>query len=177
MTMFTISSTTVNRQHHKKHRKTNLKEARLGKRDVFIVSRHIIFSLASVTAKGHTKKTPTVIDEARLMETLMSVHARRYSNQQLALRTICSRIHIHDAHRSSLGTNSFVYEWMKYSESDATKDSFLSIQLESRPSDFLSILSCTLLSHVGGCSAWGTVFRSFESTTPPSQVDFRVVSM
>ena len=82
-----------------------------------------------------------------------------------------------DAHRSSLGTNSFVYEWMKYSESDATKDSFLSIQLESRPSDFLSILSCTLLSHVGGCSAWGTVFRSFESTTPPSQVDFRVVSM
>ena len=59
-----------------------------------------------------------------------------------------------DAHQSSLGTNSFVYEWMKYSESDATKDSFLSIQLESRPFDFLSILSCTSLSHVGGCSAW-----------------------
>ena len=93
MTMFTISSTTVNRQ-HQQHRKTNLKEVRLGKRDVFIVSRHFIFSL--VTAKGH-KKTPTstVIDEARLMETLMSAHARRYSNQQLALRTICSRIHIH----------------------------------------------------------------------------------
>ena len=146
MTMFTISSTTVNRQ-HQQHRKTKLKEVRLGKRDVFIVSRHFIFSL--VTAKGH--KTPTVIDEARLMETLMSAHARR----QLALRTICSRIHIHfDAHRSSLGTNSFVYEWMKYSESDATKDSFLSIQLESRPFDFLSILSCTSLSHVVGCSAW-----------------------
>ena len=92
MTMFTISSTTVNRQHQEQHGKTNLKEARLAKRDVFIVSRHIIFSL--VTAKGR-KKTPTLIDEARLMETLMSAHARRYSNQQLALRTICSRIHIH----------------------------------------------------------------------------------
>ena len=94
MTIFTISSTTVNRQHQEQHRKTNLKEARLAKRDVFIVStgRHVIFSL--VTAKGH-KKTPTVFDEARLMETfLMSAHARRYSNQQLALRTICSQIHI-----------------------------------------------------------------------------------
>lgn len=63
----------------KKSVERNLKEARLANRDVFIVSRHVIFSL--VTAKGH-KKIPPAIDEVRLMETIMmSAYARRYGNQ------------------------------------------------------------------------------------------------
>lgn len=59
----------------------NLKEIRLEERnrDVFIVSSNVVFSL--VTAK-RLKKTTPVIDEARLIETILkTAHARRYGNQ------------------------------------------------------------------------------------------------
>jgi hypothetical protein len=59
---------------------TNLEKAELVKRDVFIVSGSVIYSL--VTEKANKKKTTPAIDEARLMETVMKIaHARRYGNQ------------------------------------------------------------------------------------------------
>jgi len=57
----------------------NLKEAQLAKRDVFIVSNSVIFSL--VAAKKLKEKIPE-IDETRLIEAILeAAHARRYGNQ------------------------------------------------------------------------------------------------
>ena len=58
---------------------TNLEKAELTKRDVFIVSGSVIYSL--ITEKARKKTTPA-IDEARLLETILKIaHARRYGNQ------------------------------------------------------------------------------------------------
>ena len=63
----------------RKNVEKTLEEARLAKRDVFIVSSHVIFSL--VNAKGNKKATPA-IDEAHLIETILTMaYARRYGNQ------------------------------------------------------------------------------------------------
>ena len=60
----------------------NLEKAELTKREVFIVSGSVIYSI--ITDKGSKKKgtqTPP-IDEARLIETVLKfAHARRYGTQ------------------------------------------------------------------------------------------------
>jgi hypothetical protein len=63
----------------RKNLEDNLKKAELNKHDVFIVSNNVILSL--VTAKEPKKTTP-VIDEARLLESILRMaHARRYGTQ------------------------------------------------------------------------------------------------
>jgi hypothetical protein len=58
----------------------NLEKAGLMKRDVFIVSGSVIFSL--VTEKGNKKKSTPAIDEARLVDAILRIaHARRYGSQ------------------------------------------------------------------------------------------------
>jgi hypothetical protein len=66
--------------------KKNLEEARLVKRDVFIVSKSVIFSL--VTAKRLGRKMTTIaIDEARLLETILKTAlARRYGKQEPVIK-------------------------------------------------------------------------------------------
>ncbi|KAF8805996.1 P-loop containing nucleoside triphosphate hydrolase protein [Phlegmacium glaucopus] len=59
---------------------TNLKEAGLSMHDIFIVSSSVIYSL--VTNSRNRKKTTPVIDEARLIETVLkTAYARRYGTQ------------------------------------------------------------------------------------------------
>jgi hypothetical protein len=66
----------------RKNLEDNLKKAELNKHDVFIVSNNVILSL--VTAKEPKKTTP-VIDEARLLESILRMaHARRYGTQASA---------------------------------------------------------------------------------------------
>ena len=63
----------------KKNLEDNLKKVELDKRDVFIVSSSVIFSIVNGKA---IKKIPPLIDEARLMESILkTAHARRYGTQ------------------------------------------------------------------------------------------------
>ena len=67
----------------RKNVENNLKEEKLNKHDVFIVSKNVIFSL--VSAKPLT--TPA-IDEASLIESILKMaHARRYGTQAPAKST------------------------------------------------------------------------------------------
>ena len=60
----------------------NLEKAELTKRDVFVVSGSVIYSL--VTAKGN-KKTAPAIDEVRLVETILkTAYERRYGTRLAA---------------------------------------------------------------------------------------------
>ena len=61
----------------RKNLKANLEKAELAKRDVFIVSGSVIYSL--VTGKWNKRDTQTPIDETRLVETVLKIaHSRRY---------------------------------------------------------------------------------------------------
>ena len=59
---------------------TNLEKAELVKREVFIVSGSVVYSL--ITETENRKKTAPAIDEARLIQTVSKIaHARRYGHQ------------------------------------------------------------------------------------------------
>jgi len=59
---------------------TNLEKAELAKREVFIVSGSVVYSL--ITEKENRKRTAPAIDENRLMQTVLKIaHARRYGHQ------------------------------------------------------------------------------------------------
>ena len=86
--------------------KKNLEEHQMAKRDVFIVSSNVIFSL--VTGKEHKKTTPA-IDEARLMEDILTMaHARRYGNQAPAIENHSTIV------KDNLFTPSLALTWPGY---------------------------------------------------------------
>ena len=66
----------------RKNLEQNLEMVGLAKRDVFIVSNSVVYSL--VTAKGN-KKTPPAIDEVRLVEIILkTAYERRYGTRLAA---------------------------------------------------------------------------------------------
>jgi len=83
----------------------NLKKAQLAKRDVFIVSSSVIFSL--VTGKRPKENIPE-IDEIRLIEAILeTAHARRYGNQAQCIENQVPVDDLDDLDDSS--TNSWRY--------------------------------------------------------------------
>ena len=67
----------------RKNLETNLAKAELVNRDVFIVSRDIIYSLVTKKEKSSLAKSSLAIDEERLIRTVLTVaHNRRYGSQE-----------------------------------------------------------------------------------------------